>query len=56
MLYFAFLSSAMVTTAESLKYCSGDSKLANKQKTTLVCSSFLARIELGDISITGQVM
>jgi hypothetical protein len=32
MLYFAVLSSAMVTTAETLKYCSGDYQLANKQR------------------------
>lgn len=32
MLYFAVLSSAMVTTAETLKYCSGDYQLANKKQ------------------------
>jgi hypothetical protein len=31
MLYFAVPSSAMVTTAETLKYCSGDYQLANKK-------------------------
>jgi hypothetical protein len=42
MLYFAVLSSAMVTTAETLKYCSGDYQLANKQtKKTLGLVLFL---------------